>query len=108
MSKNKVSLVQQTFDALDGKARYGQSKHEDKKDGIAQNYIYSFDTMKAYKKHCLYFIGWCKAHLPAELGRNPRTLAECRPYAEEWLRERDASGLSPYTLKLARILPTVS
>ena len=102
MSKNKVSLVQQMFEALDRKARYGHSKHEDKRDGVAQNYIYSFDTMKTYKKHCLYFIDWCKEHLPAELGRNPRTLAECRPYVEAWLRERDASGLSPYTLKMER------
>lgn len=29
MSKNKVSLIQQTFNALDEKARYGHSKHEE-------------------------------------------------------------------------------
>lgn len=100
--KSKKSLPQQVYDRLDSMARYGHSKHADKAAGVSASYIYSFATMRTYKKHCLYFVQWCKGHLPAELGRQPRTLAECRPYAERWLREREAAGLSPYTLKMER------
>lgn len=102
--QNKVSLPQQVFKALESKARYGHSKRDDRAAGIADRYIYSFDTMATYKKHCLYFIQWARQseQVAIDLGRKPRTLQECRPYAERWLLEREAAGLSAYTLKMER------
>lgn len=102
ISKNKKSLTQQVYETLESKARYGHSKHQDKADGIAQNYIYSFDTMKTYKKHCVLFANWCRETIPRETGKTPRTLEECRPYAERWVLEREGQGLSAYTVKMER------
>ena len=102
--KSKASLPEQVFLALESKARYGHSKHDDKRAGIAGKYIYSFDTMATYKKHALYFVAWAKENAAARaaLGHKPRTLEECRPYAAEWLLERQARGLSAATLQMER------
>lgn len=104
MSKDKLSLAQQVFDTLDAKARYGHSKREDRADGIADRYIYSYDTMASYKKQSLAFVSWAKSdeQIRQDLGRSPRTLAEIRPYVGTYLKGREAAGLSPYTLKLQR------
>lgn len=100
--KSKLSLAQQVFDTLESKARYGHSKHEDKKDGVSEQYIYSFDTMKTYKKQSLAFVRWAKDNLASELGRQPRTLEECRPYVERYLTERLEAGMSASTLHTDR------
>lgn len=102
--KNKISLPQQVLNRLHSKAGYGRSKHQDKADGVATNFIYSFDTMKTYTKHCLLFVQWARASelVQRALNRKPRTLDECRPFAAAWLREREASGISAYTLKMER------
>lgn len=100
--KSKMSLPAQVFAALEGLARYGHSRHQDKQEGVSGRYIYSYGTMKSYKKHCLLFIRWCRERLPERLGRAPRTLEECRPYVAEWLLERQAAGCSPCTCKLER------
>lgn len=100
--KSKLSLAQQVFNMLESKARYGHSKHEDKKAGVSEQYIYSFDTMKTYKKQSLAFVRWVKEHVASEIGRQPRTLAECRPYVERYLQERQAAGMSASTLHTDR------
>jgi len=102
--KNKVSLPQQVFDALDAKARYGHAKKDDRADGVADKYIYSYETMATYKKQALPFVAWAKKdeQIREDLGRSPRTLAEIRPYAERYLKEREAEGKSAYTLKTQR------
>ena len=91
--KNRKSLVQQVFETLEALCGYGRSKHADKKKGISDRYIYSFSTMATYKKHCLTFVRWCRQseQIHRDLGRQPRTLAECRKYAEVWLKEREKS-----------------
>ena len=100
--QNKKTLELQAVERLQGLLRYGHSKHEDKRQGIAGQYIYSYSTAKAYTKHCLYFAKWGKhsERIRAELGHRPRTLAELQPYAADWIREREQAGLSAYTLKL--------
>lgn len=102
--KNKLPLHRQVYEALQGKEGFGRSKHEDKTLGVADQWIYSFSTMKAYLKHCGYFAGWCKDSpaIRAELGHRPRTLEECRPYVEGFIRSREAQGLSAYTVKLEK------
>ena len=90
--KNKVSIIGQVKFALDDKLKIGHSKHQDKKLGITNDYIYSWSTYKAYLKHCCYFVKWCK------LNHKCKTLDDCKPYINEYLKTR--FHLSPYTIKL--------
>lgn len=81
----------QVFEALEAKCGYGRSKHADKRAGISNKYIYSDTTMRTYKQHCLAFVRWCRQseQIYRDLGHKPRTLTECRKYAEIWLKERE-------------------
>ncbi|MBR3486035.1 MAG: hypothetical protein IKH31_00465 [Clostridia bacterium] len=101
---NKKSLYQQVVETLEAKARYGHSKHADKRAGVTDQYIYSFDTMATYKKAALRFTDWVKSDpvVVEALGRKPRTLVEIRPFAEMWLLKRQDEGKSAYTLKMER------
>lgn len=95
MARNRIktgSLVKQIQTALDNKLAIGISKHEDKKKGLTKDKIYSWETYRSYMKHCNYFAKYCKDKY------NCRTIAECRPYVDEWLQTR--SELSAYTQKL--------
>lgn len=90
--KNKKTLIRQVQEALDEKLRIGESKYIAKLDGTSPEGIYSWGTYQSYLKHACYFAKYCKeAH-------GCKTLEECRPYVEEWIRGR--SALSPYTQKL--------
>lgn len=104
--KNRAggSLRQQVYDELQKKNGFGRSKHEDKKAGISGQYIYSFNSMKTYLKHCFYFVEWCKNqdYIKEELNHKPRTLAECFPYVEPFLRDEERRGLSAYTIKMQK------
>lgn len=104
--KNRAggSLRQQVYDELQKKNGFGRSKHEDKKAGISGQYIYSFNSMKTYLKHCFYFVEWCKKqdYIKGELNHKPRTLAECFPYVEPFLRDEERRGLSAYTIKMQK------
>lgn len=104
--KNRAggSLRQQVYDELQKKNGFGRSKHEDKKAGISSQYIYSFNSMKTYLKHSFYFVEWCKnqEYIKKELNHKPRTLAECFPYVEPFLRDEEQRGLSAYTIKMQK------
>lgn len=91
--KRGLSLVRQIQLTLESKLAIGQSKFADKQteQGIKDK-IYSWETFKSYMKHCNYFAKWCKENY------NCKTLEECRPYADEWLKTR--FNLSAYTVKL--------
>ena len=90
--KNKESLVKQVSDVLESGQRFGQSKFAAKKDGTYTGGIYSFSTFRSYQKHCIAFAKWCREQ------HRCNTLADCRPYVDEYLQSR--SDLSPYTIKL--------
>ena len=98
MSRKRPSLVRQIQDTLWDKCAMGQSKHQAKADGTAQEHIYSYNTYRTYMRHCNYFIAWARQHAPE--GHKPRSLKDCRPYAAEWLQSRIDAGLSAYTVKL--------
>lgn len=102
--KNKRSLFQQAYDRLQSMAGYGRSKYEDKKAGISGKYIYSFNSMKTYQKHINYFLHWCKdsKEVRQTLGHTPRSLDECQAFVEPYIRDREAAGLSAYTVKLEK------
>lgn len=104
--KNRAggSLRQQAYDELQKKNGFGRSKYEDKKAGISSRYIYSFNSMKTYLKHSFYFVEWCKnqEYIKKELNHKPRTLSECFPYVEPFLRDGEQRGLSAYTIKMQK------
>lgn len=104
--KNRTgeSLKQQVYDELQKRNGFGRSKHEDKKNGVSNLYIYSFNSMKTYIRHCKYFVEWCKSqdYIKEELNHAPRTLAECEPYVESFIRDRERQGLSAYTVKMEK------
>lgn len=80
--------------ALRAMRSYGESRHEDKRDGVdTRGKIYSFETYKTYVKQAGYFARWC------EQERGCKTLAECRPLVGEYLAKLEADGLSAYTIK---------
>ena len=92
--KNKKSLNEQLKDALQSKLRIGESKHAHKIAGDDHQYIFSWNTYRAYIKHGRYFVAWAKAT------HRCKTLSECRQYADEWIQSRIDKGLSAYTIKL--------
>lgn len=99
--KNKESLVKQVSDKLDGMFCPGRSKLMDKKNNATRDKIYSYSTLRSYKKHSCYFINWVKEQpVKPEIGHKPRTLDECRPYVEEWLQHRIETIPSAWTVKL--------
>jgi integrase len=97
MARNReklTSLTRQVQTALDNKLAIGQSKHLDKMRGTAQDKIYSWETYRSYMKHNNYFVAYCKEQYTC------KTLEQCRPYVDEWLKLRSENGLSAYTQKL--------
>ena len=99
--ENKKSLVLQVQETLQGKLKIGNKKHQDKKKGISNNYIYSWGSYHAYMQQWCDFVGWCKsAPIRKELDRKPRTLEECRLYVSDYIDSSIKRDLSPYTIKL--------
>lgn len=90
--KNKKSLTRQVQEILDSKLKIGCSRYDDKKRGVADQYIYSYGTYRTYLKHNIYFVKWCKEQYGC------KTVRECEPYIKDWIGSR--RNLSPYTLKM--------
>lgn len=103
MGRHKLnkSLIQQVKENLDSKLAIGESKYIAKKDGTYTRHIYSWDTYRSYLKHCCYFVRWCKEQpIDPGIGHKPRTIDECRRFAEKWIQSTIDRGLSAYTVKL--------
>lgn len=100
--ENKKSVVLQAKETLESKLRIGHKKHEDKKIGTSDQYIYSYKTYTSYLEHSCDFLKFCRESesVRSELGRKPRTLEECRKYVSEYLKDCINRNLSPYTIKL--------
>lgn len=101
--KNKQTLtplIKEMKKAMQEMAAYGQSKHSDKLvekatgENISKDKIYSYNTMKTYQKHLIYFLrDTLRKH------KNIRNLSECKQYVEEWVNSR-IDTYSPYTVKM--------
>ena len=109
--KNKITLTRQVYETLQGCEGFGRKKHDDKqtetlhglpRGAVTGKYIYSYDTMKTYLKHCGYFVDWAKNEpsIKNAIGHKPRTLAECKPYVESFIRHQENRGISAYTVKM--------
>lgn len=87
--KNKAyqkDLKQQAFEILKSKEAYGESKKQAMLDGTAKDKIFSYNTMKTYRKHIGYFCDWIKTSHP-----EATTIKSAKKYVTEWLDERAAS-----------------
>lgn len=71
----------------------GQNKPFDK----AVEGIFSINTFKAYLKHGEHFIDWCISFKGCKT--YGKSLEELRQYAPDYLKAREAEGLSLYSLK---------
>lgn len=92
--EKKGSLVFQLQKELEKKLVIGESKFSDKKTGETKEKIYSWSTFKTYLKHGTYFLNWTKER------HGVKTLEEAKPFVNEWLKSREADGMSAYTMKL--------
>ena len=93
--KNKKSLICQVSENLKSKLAIGESRHDDKINGIdSSNKIYSYGTYNSYLQQCIQFIKWCKAEYKC------KTLDECRCYVDDYLKKNIDEKKSPYTIKL--------
>lgn len=89
------SLHQQVHEKFQSMLTTGQSKYNDKIDGLMRDRIYSWNTYKCYRRHVLYFIDYIKAEHP-----ECRKLEDCRKYVSEWLALQESRGLSAWTIHL--------
>lgn len=85
-------MVDQVIQTLKSKLAIGESKHFDKIRGQTSDKIYSWSTYRNYLHHNCYFVKWAKEK------HGCKTLAQARPFVDEWLKSRQE--LSAYTLKL--------
>ncbi|MGL4645816.1 MAG: hypothetical protein ACRDAG_08420 [Cetobacterium somerae] len=92
--EKKGSLLHQVKIELDSKLAIGQSKFWDKQIGVTNEKIYSWETYRTYLKHNIYFVNWAKDNF------NCKSLEDCKPYINDWLKHREKQGLSNYTLKV--------
>lgn len=92
--EKKGSLVFQLQKELEKKLAIGESKFADKKIGTNKEKIYSWNTFRAYLKHGTYFLTWAKEQ------HGVKSLDEAKPFINEWLKSREADGMSAYTMKL--------
>ena len=99
MARNRKSLKYIAQQVLEEKLRIGESKHQAKRDGSYKNYIYSFSTFSNYLKHSRYFLDYCRKESEKE-GKRLRTLEDCKPYVEKYIKYEIDRNLSPYTIKL--------
>lgn len=93
-NREKTNLTYEIQTTLMGKLAIGESKHKAKADGSYLQHIYSYNTLRTYMRHSNYFAKYCKAE------HGCRTLADCRPYVDEWLQTRIDAGMSAYTIKM--------
>jgi len=97
MPKNK-SLAYQVKEVLSQKLRIGEPKHLAKKQGVAFEGIYSWNTYKNYLTKSSAFARWAKEHFEC------RTLEQARPHVDAYLRHHIDQGSRdfPHLLRKAK------
>lgn len=106
MSK-KGMLIHGYKNALKSQTKFGESKHKAKisaKEECRKNSkpyttihgIYSTSTLQNYDKICNRFVQWIMENHKSEV----KNYSDCKKFAAEWLQEREADGLSAWSLNL--------
>lgn len=96
MARNRVksgSLTYQIQKVFDEKLAIGESKFEAKKNGTANQKIYSWKTYKTYMEQGNNFIKYCKDHYQC------KTLEECKNHVKDYMEDCVSRGNSAATQK---------
>lgn len=89
----KISISQEVYLRLQEKIRFGESKHEAKKEGREKDGIYSYKTYQTYKENGQRFAKWAKAE------RGAVDLEDAKQYIADYLTLKEQEGCSAYTIK---------
>ncbi len=92
-SAYRKTLNEQAYERFSKMAAYGQSKKADLKTGSTDDKIYSYSTMRTYRKQTKYFTDWMGQAHP-----EVTSLRKAKRYANEWLDGRKAAGDTASTL----------
>lgn len=95
--KQKSKLHKEIENALEEKAYFGHSRHKAKQDGSDQEKIFSYGTMKQYKRQCRLFADYVK-----ERNQKAKHTSQAKKYAEDYLNHLIEIGRSPSTIQTAR------
>lgn len=101
VSRGKLQndLHQEIKKKLRAKECFGQSRYKAKQDGMVKDGIFSYQTAKIYNRECQKFARYVCKMSPA--GRFT-ALEDALSYAKDYIAMENASGKSPYTVKLER------
>ena len=94
--ERRKNLKMQANDVLQSLCKFGQSKHEAKRNGNASEGIYSYGTYHTYQQQCHRYCDWVRDVHPGT-----KTLADARAYVDEYITTMIDAGMSPYTIKTA-------
>lgn len=98
--KQRIDIHQEIKKALQAKERFGESKHEAKRQNREKDGIYSYNTAKTYHKHCQQFAEYVREVSPE--GRYT-PLSASLEYAKEYIARENANPeRSAYTVKMER------
>ena len=103
MSKNKnydeyhKDMYNQAYLTLKNHCSFGESKRLAKKNGTADDKIFSYETFNTYSKHVKYFVTWLIKNHP-EISK----FRKGKKYVREYLEERSKQDISSYTIQLER------
>lgn len=94
--ERRKNLKMQTNDVLQSLCKFGQSKHQAKKEGTASEGIYSYETYHTYQQQCHRFCDWVRDGYPGT-----KMLSDARQYVDSYLQSMIDSDMSPFTIKTA-------
>ncbi|MBQ0099641.1 MAG: hypothetical protein KBS91_03750 [Firmicutes bacterium] len=85
-----MSKLATTFEnVLENKKAFGESRHQAKKDGSDKDKIFSFNTMKEYKRVANYFADFVNERDP-----KARHLNQAKKYVNDFMEQVKAEGKS--------------
>lgn len=97
MEQNRSKLHFEIDKTLQEKSAFGQSRHKAKEDGSDKDKIFSYASMKQYKRQCRYFADYVRENYP-----KTRHVGQAKKYAGEYLEHLIDEGKSPSTIQTAR------
>lgn len=102
-TKMKKTLHQQVEDRAMAMLHVGESRNEAKREGTADDTIFSYDTLKTYKQHWNRFCKYMtKEHPEIE------SLDDCRPFVYKWLESLEHGVSNKGTPYSAYSLQTIA
>lgn len=91
----RIGLTYEVKQRLNDLYAFGESKHDLKRSGEANDFIFSFGTCKTYLRECVAFVKWCRKE------HGTRDIEACKKYVKQYIsnvRKQDGSKYSAYSL----------